>query len=135
MQDRPAIKELIKGIYTFLETDLVPVLHEPLKFHTRVAANLLKIIERELELEPRHLLKEAERLNRLLAKAPTSRHSTEELRTEIPKLNEELCIRIGEGEADYGPWRRKVINHIKQTLIEELEIANPPMIERSQTRY
>jgi hypothetical protein len=135
MQDRPAIRELIRGIYAFLETDLVPVLYEPLRFHTRVAANLLKIIERELELEPGHLLNEAERLNKLLSRKPSSPNSIEELRAEILKLNEELCVRIREGEADYELWRRKTMDHIKQTLIEELEIANPQMIEKSQTRY
>ncbi|MBI5583142.1 MAG: hypothetical protein HY892_04910, partial [Deltaproteobacteria bacterium] len=46
MQDRPSRGELLKGVVRFLESDLVPVLEEPLRFHTRVAANLLRSIER-----------------------------------------------------------------------------------------
>jgi len=58
MQDRPSTKEFIRGIYNFLESDVVPALQEPLRFHTRVAANLLKIIEREFYLEADHLSSE-----------------------------------------------------------------------------
>ena len=134
MQDRPNIKELIQGIYAFLETDLVPELQEPLRFHTRVAANLLRIIERELELEQGYLSQEAERLRVLLARAPSPAPSPDALRAEISTLNEELATRIRDGEADNDPWRTEVMDHIKRTLIEKLEIANPRMIAKAQTR-
>jgi len=135
MQDRPSAIELIRGIYNFLEKDLIPVLQEPLRFHTRVAANLLKIIEREQENETRHLFNEAERLSKLLSKLPPSANSPEGLRAEILKLNEELCARIRNGDADQDPRRREVKDHIRQTLIEKLEIANPRMITKAQTKY
>ncbi|OPX37708.1 MAG: hypothetical protein B1H11_05540 [Desulfobacteraceae bacterium 4484_190.1] len=135
MQDPPSAIELIRGIYNFLEKELVPVLQEPLKFHTRVAANLLKIIEREQELENRNLFNEAERVSRLLSKLPTSASSPEGLRAEILKLNDELCTRIRRGDADHDPWHRKVVDHIKRTLIEKLEITNPRMITKAQSKY
>lgn len=135
MQDRPSAIELIRGIYNFLEKDLVPVLQEPLRFHTRVAANLLKIIEREQELDIRNLLNEAERLSKLLSKLSPSASSPKGLKAEILKLNEELCARIRNGDADHDPWRREVMDHIKQTLIEKLEITNPRMITKVQTKY
>ncbi len=135
MQDRPTLKELIRGISTFLETDLMPLLQEPLRFHTRIAANLLRIIEREIDLEHGYLLEEVERLKKLLSKASPSGDSIAELRAEILKLNEELCTRIREGETDDEQRQRKIIYHIKQTLIEKLEITNPRMITKAQTRY
>ncbi len=135
MQDRPSAIELIRGIYNFLEKDLVPVLQEPLRFHTRVAANLLKIIEREQELDIRNLLNEAERLRKLLSKLSPSASSPKGLKAEILKLNEELCARTRNGDADHDPWRREVMDHIKQTLIEKLEITNPRMITKVQTKY
>jgi len=135
VQDRPSAIELIRGIYNFLEKDLVPVLQEPLRFHTRVAANLLKIIEREQELDIRNLLNEAERLSKLLSKLSPSASSPKGLKAEILKLNEELCARIRNGDADHDPWRREVMDHIKQTLIEKLEITNPRMITKVQTKY
>jgi len=135
MQDHPNIKELIQGIYAFLETDLVPELQEPLRFHTRVAANLLRIIERELELEQGYLSQEAERLRELLARAPSPALSPDALRAEISTLNEELATRIRDGEADNDPWRTEVMEHIKRTLIEKLKIANPRMIAKAQTKF
>jgi len=135
MQDRPSAIELIRGIYNFLEKDLVPVLQEPLRFHTRVAANLLKIIEREQELDIRNLFNEAERLSKLLSKLSPSASSPRGLKAEILKLNEELCARIRNGDADHDPWRREVMDHIKQTLIEKLEITNPRMITKVQSKY
>jgi len=135
MQDRPSAIELIRGIYNFLEKDLVPVLQEPLRFHTRVAANLLKIIEREQELDIRNLFNEAERLSKLLSKLSPSASSPRGVKAEILKLNEELCARIRNGDADHDPWRREVMDHIKQTLIEKLEITNPRMITKVQSKY
>jgi hypothetical protein len=135
MQDHPTAKELIRGIYGFLETDVVPLLPEPQRFHTRVAANLLKILERELELEAECLRNEADRLSRLLSRTPSSSCASEGLRPEILKLNQELCARIRAGEADVDPWRKEVMGHVRQTLIEELEIANPGMIAKAQDKY
>jgi hypothetical protein len=135
MQDRPTRKELMRGICNFLEIELVPGLQDPLKFHTRVAANLLRIIEREEELETGHVLKEVERLTKLLSRSPSLTNSPQGLKEQVVKLNEELCARIRSGDADRHPWRREVIDHIKKTLMEKLEIANPEMITKAQTKY
>jgi hypothetical protein len=135
MQDRPSTKELIRGIYNFLDSDVVSALQEPLRFHTRVAANLLRIIERELDLEANHLSIEIEGLWKLLSKAPGSIGSSEEMRAQISELNEELCERIRMGKADNGPWANLVMDHMKKTLVQKLEIANPGMVAKAQTKY
>lgn len=135
MQDRPSTKEFIRGIYNFLESDVAPVLQEPLKFHTRVAANLLKIIEREFDLEADHLSSEIKGLWKLLSKSPASITSSEKMRAQILELNEELCERIRAGEADNGPWANLIMNHVKKTLVQKLEIANPGMVAKAQTKY
>jgi hypothetical protein len=135
MQDRPSREEFLKGIARFLETDVVPVLSEPLRFHTRVAANLLKIIERELHLEEDHLRKEAEGLRSLLSRSTPTPDNTMDLKQEIRDMNTELCLRIRQGQADQSPWGQKVFQHLKGTVIQKLEIANPPMIEKAMTIY
>ena len=135
MQDRPSTKELIRGIYNFLESDVVPALQEPLRFHTRVAANLLKIIEREFDLEADHLSSEIKGLWKLLSKPPGSITSSEKMRAQILELNEELCERISAGEADNGPWANLVMDHVKKTLVQKLEIANPGMVAKAQTKF
>ncbi len=114
---------------------MVPALQEPLRFHTRVAANLLRIIARELDLEANHLSIEIKGLWKLLSKTPGSIDSSEEMRTQISELNEELCERIRMGKADNGPWANLVMDHVKKTLVQKLEIANPGMVAKAQTQY
>jgi hypothetical protein len=128
MQDRPSRDELLRGVYEFLEHNVVPELSEPLRFHTRVAANLLRIIERELALEPGFLLRERERLARLLEEdAPMG-----DTAADVKRLNEELARRICRGDADASPWRQEVVDHLKETLRDKLKIGNPSMIEKAQ---
>jgi len=134
MQDRPSALELIGGIYLFLERDVVPELKDPVRFHTLVAANLLKIIEREILSEPGNRLGEAARLRKLLSKERGSGDSPGDLEREIQTLNEELCARIRRGEADEGSRRKEIMDHVRKTLVEKLEIANPRMIKRAQER-
>ena len=132
MQDRPSREELLQGIVRFLESDLVPVLEEPLRFHTRVAANLLRIVARENALEEAQLQREAQGLRRLLAAAePAGEVSGDRLREEVGRLNRELCRQIREGRADAGPRNREVLDHLRETVIAKLEIANPVFIRQA----
>lgn len=135
MQDRPSREELLKAITHFLEAELVPILAEPLRFHTRVAANLLKIIEREIAQEEDHLLLEAQGLRKLMSCPSSGAKNIFALKQEIRDLNQALCLHIRSGEADRDPRRQKVLGHLKETLIRKLEIANPSMITRALTRY
>jgi hypothetical protein len=66
MQDRPTYAELLAAVRHFLETDVVPRLEGPAKFHARVAANVVAIVERELDGEDSQLRDEAQRLGALL---------------------------------------------------------------------
>src|SRR5262249_61222377 len=48
MQDRPTALELLAAVRGFLEEDLGPALEGRRRFHALVAANVLRILEREL---------------------------------------------------------------------------------------
>jgi hypothetical protein len=131
MQNRPTANELMKGVYRFLENEVIPVLQEPLRFHTRVAANLLKIIEREWKLERNQLMAEASRLTTLLGAGTPTSHTLEDFRTAVMQFNEILCREIRSGRADQGPWRKQVMGHVRKTLTETLEITNPKSASRN----
>ncbi|MCU0580113.1 MAG: adaptin domain-containing protein [Desulfobacterota bacterium] len=132
MQDRPGREELLQGIVRFLESDLVPVLEEPLRFHTRVAANLLRIIGRENVLEETQMRREARELRCLLGEPePPGQGSAAGLREEVVRLNRELCRRIRSGAADSGPWHQDVLVLLRETVREKLEIANPAVIRET----
>jgi len=125
MQDRPTIAELLEAVRHFLEVDVVPALDGPKKFHARVAANVLAILDRELRSEDAQLRAEWCRLDALLGAveplpdAPRERHRRLRARTEM------LCERIRSGDADAGPWRAAVLAHVRQTVVDKLAVTNP----------
>ena len=66
MNDRPDVAELLAAVERFLEESAVPALEGPAKYHARVAANVVRIVARELETEDEHLAREWDGLTALL---------------------------------------------------------------------
>ena len=66
MQDRPDATELLATVAEFLEQELMPALDGPAAYRTRVAVNLLRILEREQRLGPAALARECELLRNVL---------------------------------------------------------------------
>jgi len=127
MQDRPTIAELLDAVRGFLEKDAIDALEGTAKFHARVAANVLAIATRELELEPAQLVGEWRRLDALIGEAPAP-SSAAELRAALIARTEELCARIRRGDADAEPFRAAVFAHVRATVREKLAVANPKLL-------
>lgn len=130
MQDRPNAQELVGAVAGFLSNEIVPTVSDPrLRFRVLIAANVLGIVARELGAGEGPLVTEWQRLVTLLdedAGQPPAR--AEQLRTSVTALNAELCARIRAGEADAGEWRSAVLDHVEQTVIEKLHVANPKYV-------
>jgi len=125
VQDRPTARELLAAVREFLETDVVAELEGVKRFHARVAANVLAIVEREIASEEQSLLAEWARLVGLLGCAGVPPPRTDELRGAVRGLTETLVQRIREGEADREPFGRVVREHVRETVREKLRVANP----------
>ena len=69
MQDRPTAAELLAVVGNLLEQELLAAVTGPLQYRTRVAANLVRIVERELLLGSHALLDERDALLSLLTQA------------------------------------------------------------------
>jgi hypothetical protein len=126
MQDRPDARELLEAARAFLEEQVVPVLEGTRQFHARVAANVLAIVSRELAQGDEGLRVEWRRLAVLL-KTPEAEvpESGAVLVEAVRSLNEGLAERIRAGEADDGPWRTRVLAHLRATAEDRLAVANP----------
>jgi hypothetical protein len=103
--DRPAGAELLRAVGDFLTTEIGPA--DPLlRFHARVAANALRIAEREA----------------LLAAAHEQSH-----RTRLTALgcadDEELCARIRDGSLDHR--FEDVAAAVRAATVDKLTVANP----------
>ena len=129
MQDRPTISELLQSVTQLLDAELVPTLSGSRQFYARVAANVLRIVERELANEEEHLSAEWLRLDALLG--TTDRPATRDaLQQAIWRRTEELSERIRQGDADTGPYREQMLRHLKKTIQDKLVVSNPNWIER-----
>ncbi len=128
MNDRPTAVELLEAVRHFLETDVVPALEGTRKFHARVAANLMSVLAREWELEEPQLDAEWERLAALLGGAEQRPVPRAERRAAVRALSERLCERIRAGDADAGPWRRQVLEHLRRTGRDKLAVSNPKFV-------
>jgi len=132
MQDRPAIPEFLRAVTQLLDEELVPHLSGSRQFYARVAANVLRIVMRELEHEEEQLAAEWERLNALLppAEHPATRTA---LREGIRQRTEELCQHIRQGDVDTGPYRDQALAHVRETVQEKLLVSNPGWLERPES--
>jgi hypothetical protein len=122
--------ELLRAVERFLERDVVPATQGVVKFHARVAANVVAMVAHELETEDGHARTEWAGLSALLGHAelpadplPGDRAARREA---LLARNAELVRRIRAGEADTGPWRARLLDHLAGVVRAKLEVAKPP---------
>ena len=111
-QDRPNASELVAAVREFLERDVMTATEGRVQFHTRVAINVLNIVERELNLGPG--LEPAERIR---AAAVLGHDGA------AAALERELAAAIRAGRLD--DRLEEVRAHVRATVREKLLIANP----------
>lgn len=127
MQDHPTSLELIHAVAQFLHTELAPTLKDPrMKFRALVAANVLQIVARETEVRDMQLRAERARLNELL----DENRSSENVAADVQDMTRLLAQKIRAGEADAGAFHDAVFSHVRQTVIEKLQVNNPKYLER-----
>ena len=112
MREQPTAIELIEAVTEFLRAEVTSATAARLAFHTRVAANVLDIVRRELTLGPRADQGEAARLRVLLGRDG-----------EPEDLNAELCDQIASGRID--PSDPALIEHLWARTLDTLAVDQP----------
>ncbi|HEY8767471.1 MAG TPA: DUF6285 domain-containing protein [Dehalococcoidia bacterium] len=130
MQDRPTYDELLAAVEYFLDTEIVPNVPGARGFHSRVAANAIRIVRRELEREDEALAAEWAGLDALLGPAvvPIGRA---QLRAALSDRNEAFCAQIRSGNGDEGGFAARVIAHVRRVVREKLRATDPELLSRS----
>jgi hypothetical protein len=124
MYDRPYLHELIAAARQHLEDQVIPVtrgINHRLYFQTLVAANVLRIAERELALGSGHFHAQWTRLNLLMGEEAPPADPAERAQA-LAQRNARLCAAIRAGEYDDNP---ALFSHLKACATEQLEVANP----------
>jgi hypothetical protein len=124
MHDRPTTDELLRAVELLLDEQLVPTLDGARKYNARVAANVIRIVRRELQHEERQLDAEWRGLDLVLG-PETRPPGLEATRRELLTRNEELSERIRAGDADEGRFREVVLAHVRDVVHAKLEVSDP----------
>jgi hypothetical protein len=109
--DRPTIEEIVEAVREWIDNDVIPATEGRLQFHSRVASNMLAMVERELVLGPSQRDSHDVRLASL------------GFRTET-----QLAAAIRDGALDdrYGDVKAAVWATVKDKLL----VANPKYLEQ-----
>ena len=128
MQDRPTYDELLAAVERFLDTEIVPNVPGSRGFHARVAANAIRTVRRELEMEDEQLRAECAGLDAILGEAALPSTLTG-IRAALRSRNEELCalIRTNSTTEEISPAVR---DHIRQIVEAKLRVTNPGLLAR-----
>ena len=133
MNDRPTVAELLAAVERFLEDSAVPALEGPAKYHARVAANVVRIVARELATEDAHLAREWDGLGSLLDSSDPMPRERAALRDAITARNTELVQRIRAGDADGGAWRVALIAHLSAVVADKMDVSQPPRPKKGRS--
>jgi hypothetical protein len=119
MQDSPSPEQLLAAVARFLRDETGPALgrtgQDALAYHARVAANMLDIVARQLQLAPTADADELARLRALLAD-PASTDG-------LAGLNQRLAERIQQG--DLGTEHPALTEHLWRTTLAKLAVDQP----------
>lgn len=124
MQDKPTAIELLEALAAFLREEAAPRLDGGLRFKALVGANVAGIVAREMALGAAQDRAQLARLAALLGREAGA-VSHEEAAALVRELSFELCRRIDAGDADSGPWREQVLDHLRRSVAEKLAVDNP----------
>ncbi len=127
MQDRPTAEELLDAVQRFLDEEIVPSSEGQCRFLARVAANVVRMVGRELSQEDVHFHREWEGLDRLLGHEASPSDRTAR-RKAVARRTAALCERLRAGDADAGKWRGEVFSHVRRTVLDKLTVSDPRLL-------
>lgn len=112
MMDEPTGAEMLGAVARYLRETLLPKLPPEAVFHTRVAANAVDLVRRQLELGERLQGEELERLRKLLGREGS-----------LMELNRALSEGITAGEL--GEQTPGLMDHLWASTLAKMAVDQP----------
>lgn len=116
MQNTPTPDELLELVARYLTDVAMPLLPPAAAFHARVAANVLQVVRRQVELAPRQ---DAAELARLAALGVTADAAA----ADLPAANAALARAIADGRIESAD--PALLAHLWQSTFERLAVDQP----------
>ncbi len=132
MYDQPNARDLLHAVWKHLEENVMPALtHDrTLYFQTLIAANLVGVVERELQYGAIHLKAQWNRLNAMQDVDLPQPGEWEEATEALKIRNRELCYDIRAGRYDDQFFKEVLYEHLLASTMEQLQVANPAHLQR-----
>lgn len=108
--DLPTAAQLLEAVREWIDNDVAPNVSGRLSFHSRVASNILAMVERELATAPKDAQAHAERLAALGA-----------------TTDEELAAMIRDGSMDGR--LAEVLRVLTPSIRDKVQVANPKYLD------
>lgn len=108
--DAPNARQLVEAVREWLDQDVLPASEGRLQFHTRVAMNMLAMVEREIELGQGQAAAHRARLSRLGVADDA-----------------ELAVAIRRG--DFDDRSVELRNELRAATDDKLAVANPHYVD------
>jgi hypothetical protein len=108
--DIPTAAQLVEAVREFLERDVMAATEGRVQFHTRVAVNVLGMVERELALGPAQAEAHAEGLDRL-------------------GVEDEGALAAAIRNGDLDDRMDEVKAFVRSTVEDKLRVANPKYLD------
>lgn len=112
MYDQPTASELLEAVSRFLVEEVMPALDGRLAFHTRVAANVVDLVRREVELGPAARAAAAARLAALLGRDGP-----------LAEQEQALCAAVTDGTLSSDD--PALTDHLWATALDTLAVDQP----------
>ena len=119
MQDRPTAEELLATITDYLIGEVQPNVEGTLRYHTLVAANLCRMLERETRLYPAAAANERSALRHLLEVQDQT-----ETPDQLGQLTAQLAHRLRSGDCDRA-FEAAAWQVLNDTVVAKLAINKP----------
>lgn len=112
MQDEPTPQEILAAVAAFLRESVIPQATPLVAFQSRVAANAVDLVARQLALAPADEADEAVRLRELLGRDG-----------ELGELNNAFAAAIAAGQID--PTSTNAAQHLWKTTLAKVSVDQP----------
>lgn len=134
MHDRPNVHELLDVVQTFLDEEIVPATKGRKQFLARVAANCVRMVDRELGAETKQFERAWSGLDELFGPEAPATDRVERSLAVTGRLDL-LCERIREGalDEDSESWGR-TLAFVRDRVRDKLEVSNPKLLATDAKR-
>ena len=123
MLDRPDAAELLDALAAFLDHTVVPSFEGGRRFHALVAANVARIVARELRLGDQLVSEELADLRDVMRVQDAD--DLGRPKEQLLDLTRAFCASIDSGSMDEEPERSRALAYVKRSIARRLHVDNP----------